>query len=92
MYSNERIRRARCAAATAVWVMLLAAGPSAAGDESTAANPGTRESPVAASQAGPLLGALTLRDALALALERSPEFASFSWEIRAREARALQAG
>jgi cobalt-zinc-cadmium efflux system outer membrane protein len=35
---------------------------------------------------------LTLRDALVLALKQSPELASFSWETRAREARALQAG
>lgn len=37
-------------------------------------------------------GALTLREALALALERSPELAAFSWEIRARDAHAVQAG
>ena len=37
-------------------------------------------------------GALTLRDALALALERNPELASFSWEVRVREAEAIQAG
>jgi cobalt-zinc-cadmium efflux system outer membrane protein len=35
---------------------------------------------------------LTLRTALALALARSPELQSFSWEIRARDARTLQAG
>lgn len=37
-------------------------------------------------------GGLTLRDALALALERNPELTAFSWEVRAAEARALQAG
>ena len=37
-------------------------------------------------------GALTLGDALAAALEGSPELASSSWEVRAAEARALQAG
>ena len=36
-------------------------------------------------------GALTLRDALALALVGNPELAASSWEIRAAEARALQA-
>lgn len=37
-------------------------------------------------------GELTLRQALALALLHNPELASFSWEVRAREAQALQAG
>jgi cobalt-zinc-cadmium efflux system outer membrane protein len=47
----------------------------------------------AATQNGPEpTGPITLPDALALALERSPALASFSWEVRAREARALQAG
>jgi len=36
--------------------------------------------------------AITLENALASALERSPELASFSWEVRAREGHALQAG
>jgi cobalt-zinc-cadmium efflux system outer membrane protein len=36
--------------------------------------------------------AITAEDALARALERSPELASFSWEVRAREGNALQAG
>ncbi len=37
-------------------------------------------------------GGLTLRQALALALMKNPELAVFSWEARAREAEALQAG
>jgi len=36
-------------------------------------------------------GALTLREALALALTESPELASFAWQARANEARILQA-
>ncbi len=36
-------------------------------------------------------GTITLRQALSLALLRNPELAAFSWEVRAREARALQA-
>ncbi len=36
-------------------------------------------------------GALTLRQALALALMKSPELAVFSWEARAREAEVLEA-
>ncbi len=35
--------------------------------------------------------ALTLRDALSLALMNNPDLAGFAWEIRAREARQLQA-
>ena len=37
-------------------------------------------------------GELTLRAALAAALLNSPALAAFSWEVRAREARAIQAG
>jgi len=37
-------------------------------------------------------GALTLREALALTLMRNPELAVFSWNVRAQEARVLQAG
>ncbi len=37
-------------------------------------------------------GDLSLRDALALTLERSPELQSWEWEIRARDARAVQVG
>ena len=36
-------------------------------------------------------GALTLADAVALALERNPGLAAFSWDIRAAEARQIQA-
>lgn len=38
------------------------------------------------------VGAISLQDALALALLHSPDLAAFAWETRAREARALQAG
>lgn len=37
-------------------------------------------------------GVIRLSDALALALARSPDLASFSWRIRAAEAQLLQAG
>lgn len=37
-------------------------------------------------------GQLTLGEVLALALTQNPELASFAWEVRAAEARALQAG
>jgi len=37
-------------------------------------------------------GVVSLRDAVGLALLQSPDLAAFAWEIRAREARVLQAG
>jgi cobalt-zinc-cadmium efflux system outer membrane protein len=37
-------------------------------------------------------GRITLRNALALALLQNSELATFAWEVRAREARAIQAG
>lgn len=43
-------------------------------------------------QAAPLSGPINLRDALALALARSPELGVFPYELRAAEARVLQAG
>jgi cobalt-zinc-cadmium efflux system outer membrane protein len=46
----------------------------------------------ATARAEPLDSVLTLRQALALALERSPELSVFPAELRASEARILQAG
>lgn len=37
-------------------------------------------------------GTLSLRDTVALALLHAPDLASFAWEVRAREARIVQAG
>ncbi len=37
-------------------------------------------------------GAVTLRDALSAALVNNPDLAAFSWEVRVREAKTLQAG
>ena len=37
-------------------------------------------------------GAVSLRDAVALALLHAPDLAAFAWEVRAREARIIQAG
>lgn len=51
----------------------------------------TRPSASAAAAEEPI-GALSLSEALALGLSRSPALAEFSWELRATEARALQAG
>lgn len=38
------------------------------------------------------IGGITLRDALSLALMNNPELAAFGWEVRAAQARELQAG
>ena len=46
----------------------------------------------ATAPAGEPTGVLSLRDALTLALARSPELAAFSWDVRVREGLALQAG
>ena len=53
-------------------------------------DPKISERPVEAFRAPS--GTISLRDALAAALVNNPELAAFSWEVRAREARALQAG
>ena len=50
-------------------------------------DPGVEEPSVAEPE-----GSIALRDALALALMHNPELAVFSWETRAGEAAALQAG
>lgn len=50
------------------------------------------QAPVELPAAGDATGGITLRHALALALMKNPELASFSWEVRAKEARTLQAG
>lgn len=67
--------------------------------EPASAGPGSRgTSKPGASEASPTVppmspeGLVSLDDALAAALLQSPDLASFSWEIRSREARALQAG
>lgn len=57
--------------------------------------PSSAAGPTAAAAASPTeepQGGLRLHDALATALLRSPDLAAFSWEVRSREARALQAG
>lgn len=53
--------------------------------------PGDSEQREAPSVQNPT-GTVSLRDAVALALMQSPELATFAWELRAREARMLQAG
>jgi len=58
--------------------------PSAAAESSA--------SPGFGSDAAEPQGVLALHDALAAALLRSPSLAAYAWEVRSREARALQAG
>lgn len=48
-------------------------------------------SPEPAEQLGDGVGPMNLANAVALALERNPSLAAFPWDIRAAEARALQA-
>jgi cobalt-zinc-cadmium efflux system outer membrane protein len=50
------------------------------------------QAPAAQPSAEELTGALTLRDALTHAFLKNPELAAFSWEVRATDARILQAG
>lgn len=50
--------------------------------------PPRSETPALENPTGPV----SLRDAVALALLQNPRLAGFAWEIRAREARVLQAG
>lgn len=59
-----------------------------------AASPPTTAGATTASDGAPenLTGTITLREALSVALVRNPELRAFSAEVRAREARALQAG
>ncbi len=52
----------------------------------------TDEAPPVHATPRPAGGPLALRDALALALAGNPGLAAYSWETRAAEARALQAG
>jgi cobalt-zinc-cadmium efflux system outer membrane protein len=56
----------------------------------SADEPGTRQ-PSASTEAGEPTSLLTLQDAVALALLKNPELAEYSWQVRANEARVLQA-
>lgn len=66
--------------------------PLAAGFDSYHAPAEPPEALAVAPPQGEPDGELTLRDAIAAALVRNPALAVFSWEVRAREARAIQAG
>jgi cobalt-zinc-cadmium efflux system outer membrane protein len=88
------------ACAGALWLVLAGGNGFAAPSGSLPEpRPLGRELPVAVpvapapeSAAAPVTGELTLRQALALALLYNPDLAAFSWEVRAKEAEALQAG
>jgi cobalt-zinc-cadmium efflux system outer membrane protein len=82
------------------WALALALPISPAFAEAPAPRPLASELPAIAAPADPdatppappePTGTLTLADALAASLARSPALAAFSWEIRAREAALLQA-
>src|SRR5690606_518243 len=70
--------------------------PSQAASSAAPAEPADASSVTQGESAGALLPSfgdslLSLADALALALEHSPELAAYSWELRAAEARRIQA-
>jgi cobalt-zinc-cadmium efflux system outer membrane protein len=90
MFSIDTWLLTRRAAVAGVTAILLGACPSAAVDEGSI--DATGGDGAVTDQGEPPRHGLTLRDALALALKQSPYLASFSWETRAREGRALQAG
>lgn len=80
--------------------LLLCFGPAGAAEPEVSPRPLGRALPAYTAPADPTSaglespepgGDLTLRDALAAALRGNPELASLSFEIRSREARALQA-
>jgi cobalt-zinc-cadmium efflux system outer membrane protein len=54
--------------------------------------PASEQATRAATKVSQPTGRLTLRHALSLALKENPELAGFGWEVRAAEARRLQAG
>jgi cobalt-zinc-cadmium efflux system outer membrane protein len=97
---NDRFSVCRIAALLAAALSFAAAHAGDAADawrppagdlpafEAPAEPPSGRAAEPAAEEAVPL----TLRDALALSLLRNPGLAAYSWEVRAGEARALQAG
>jgi len=89
MSSYESLHGMRRAAVAGVLATLLGFSPGAAAADEIAdrVDIDSQSNPTA-----PVTDALTLRDALARALERSPDLEAYSWQIRAREARALQAG
>lgn len=67
------------------------AEPRPLGRDVPAFRPSSDEEQAPSSDVAELTGQLTLRQAIAAALIRSPRLATFGWEVRAREARILQA-
>jgi len=100
--TTQPIRRA-CARWLFAAALLSGAGlssvadrPSQAASSAAPAEPADASSVTQGESAGALLPSfgdslLSLADALALALEHSPELAAYSWELRAAEARRIQA-
>ena len=99
--THRRVRRNCCV--SCALLMLLAPFLTSTGSAQTvpprplgADLPVFRPGELGAGEASPCegspTGSLSLREALALALMQSPELAVFSWELRAQDARILQAG
>lgn len=80
------VRTTRILFSLALW-QLLAVGEPTFAVENTAGE--SAEPTVAAAHP---TGILTLQDAVSAALVSSPRLAAFSWEVRSRDARAVQAG
>lgn len=80
------VRTTRILFSLALW-QLLAVGEPTFAVENTADE--SAEPVVAAADP---TGILTLQDAVSAALVSSPRLAAFSWEVRSRDARAVQAG
>ena len=99
--THRRVRR-NCRVSCALLIMLVPALTSTAAAQTVPPRPLGADLPVfrlgefrpgeAPPSEGNPTGPLSLREALALALMQSPELAVFSWEVRAQEARILQAG
>jgi cobalt-zinc-cadmium efflux system outer membrane protein len=82
--------REHCSTALTLIGFIIAA--SAVPSEAAGLTPGSSSPDAPEAVPSDPAGELSLRAVLSLAIARSPELQSFSWEIRARDARALQAG
>ena len=92
---NRQTRRIKMHFKTAALAaaMFITIAYSARAEDHAPAPPAPTEAGETAQMPEPAPGsAITLRQALALALERSPALKAYSLEIRAREARAIQEG
>ena len=98
-FSGHNLRRSTVAMACLSLVLVLPACAARTAAPAAKARPTEQELSVVARTADDVgsiprfpTGVIDLRDALAAALLGNPDLAAFSWEVRAREARTLQAG